>query len=91
MVAIDAATGKIQWEVDLPGDSFGGATVSGDLIFTSSFGGEILALDRATGETLWSYDAAGGINGWPAIAGDELYVPVGMAEPPVLLKFSLGG
>ncbi|WP_421120307.1 PQQ-binding-like beta-propeller repeat protein [Aquihabitans daechungensis] len=90
MVAIDAATGEIEWEVDLPGDSFGGATVSGDLIFTSSFGGEILALDRASGETVWSYDAPGGINGWPAIAGDELYVPVGMADPPQLLKFSLG-
>ncbi len=90
MVAIDAATGEIEWEVDLPGDSFGGATVSGDLLFTSSFGGEILALDRATGETVWSYEAPGGINGWPALAGDELYVPVGMADPPQLLKFDLG-
>lgn len=91
MVAIDAATGAIEWEVDLPGDSFGGATVSGDLIFTSSFGGEILALDRATGKTVWSYEAPGGINGWPALAGDELYVPVGMADPPQLLKFELPG
>jgi glucose dehydrogenase len=89
MVAIDAATGEIAWEVDLPGDSFGGATVSGDLIFTSSFGGEILALDRATGATVWSYDAPGGINGWPAIAGDQLFVPVGMASPPQLLAFQL--
>ena len=91
MVAIDAATGEIGWQVDLPGDSFGGATVSGDLIFTSSFGGEILALDRATGATVWTYDAPGGINGWPAIAGDQLFVPVGMASPPQLLAFQLGG
>lgn len=91
LVAIDAATGGIDWEVDLPGDSFGGATVSGDLIFTSSFAGKVLALDRADGATVWSYDAPGGINGWPALAGDELYVPVGMADPPQLLKFSLHG
>ncbi|HWJ96993.1 MAG TPA: PQQ-binding-like beta-propeller repeat protein [Acidimicrobiales bacterium] len=89
MVAIDADTGSIEWEVDLPGDSFGGSTVSGDLVFTSSFGGEVLALDRATGKTVWSYEAPGGINGWPAIAGGELYVPVGMADPPQLLKFEL--
>ncbi|MGN6696118.1 MAG: outer membrane protein assembly factor BamB family protein [Aquihabitans sp.] len=89
MVAIDADTGEIQWEADLPGDSFGGSTVSGDLVFTSSFGGEVLALDRATGKTVWSYEAPGGLNGWPAIAGDELYVPVGMADPPQLLKFQL--
>lgn len=91
MVAIDAATGKVKWDVKLPGDSFGGATVSGDLIFTSSFGGKILALDRTTGKTVWSYDAPGPINGWPAITGDELYVPVGMADPPQLLAFKLGG
>lgn len=90
MVAVDAATGKVRWKVDLPGDSFGGATVSGDLIFTSSFGGKILALDRDTGKTVWSYDAPGGINGWPAIAGDQLFVPVGMAKPPQLLAFELG-
>ena len=89
MVAIDAATGEIEGSVDLPGDSFGGATVAGDLVFTSSFGGEILALDLRTGETVWSYEAPGGINGWPAVAGDELYVPVGMADPPQLLKFEL--
>ena len=88
-VAIDAATGEIEWDVELDGDAFGGATVSGDLVFTSTFGGEVLALDRTTGETVWSYDAPGAINGWPAIAGDELYVPVGMGDTPQLLKFEL--
>lgn len=89
MVAIDAATGEIEWSVDLPGDALGGATVSGDLVFTSTFGGQVLALDRATGETVWSYQADGGINGWPALAGDALYVPVGMSDPPQLLAFEL--
>ena len=40
---------------------------------------------------MWSYDAPGGINGWPAVAGKQLFVPVGMAEPPVLLAFELDG
>lgn len=88
-VAIDAATGEILWDVPLDGDALGGATVSGDLVFTSTFGGEVLALDRATGETVWSFDAGGGINGWPAVAGDELYIPVGMASPSKLLKLEL--
>ena len=29
LVAIDAATGEIDWSVELPGDALGGATVSG--------------------------------------------------------------
>ncbi|WCO68947.1 PQQ-binding-like beta-propeller repeat protein [Iamia majanohamensis] len=89
MVAIDAATGEVEWDVDLPGDALGGATVAGDLLFTSTFAGEVLALDRATGETVWTYQAPGGINGWPAVAGDQLFVPVGMGETPQLLAFGL--
>lgn len=89
LVALDAATGKVRWDVKLPGDAFGGATVASDLVFTSTFGGKVLALDRATGKTVWSYQAPGGINGWPAIAGDQLFVPVGMSDPPQLLAFRL--
>ena len=89
-VAIDAATGEIDWSVKLPGDALGGATVAGDLVFTSTFGGQVLALDRTTGETVWTYQAAGGINGWITATDDELYVPVGTGETPQLLKFRLG-
>jgi glucose dehydrogenase len=89
VVAIDAATGEIQWDVELDGDSFGGATVSGDLVFTSTFAGEILALDRSSGEEVWSYQAPGGINGWPAIAGDQLIVPVGVGDAPQVMAFGL--
>ena len=40
LVAIDAATGDIVWDTDLPGDSFGGATVVNDLVFTSVITGD---------------------------------------------------
>lgn len=90
-VALDAATGEIDWSVKLPGDALGGATVAGDLVFTSTFGGEVIALDRATSETVWTYQASGGINGWITVTDDELYVPVGTGETPQLLKFQLEG
>ena len=89
LVAIDAATGAILWDVPLPGDGFGGATVVNDLVFTSVISGTILALDRATGETVWRYRAEGGINGWPAVAGDTLLVPVGFGDPGFLLALRL--
>ena len=59
-------------------------------MFTSTFGGEILALRRDTGKIVWRYQAPGGINGWPAVAGDELIVPVGTSNPPQILAFHLG-
>ncbi len=91
LVAIDAATGDIRWETDLPGDGFGGATVVNDLVFTSVITGLILALDRETGEIVWKHQAAGGINGWPAVAGDTLLIPIGFADPGFLLALRLGG
>ena len=89
MVAIDAATGDILWETDLPGDGFGGATVVNDLVFTSVITGLILALDRETGEIVWGHQAAGGINGWPAVAGDTIVIPVGFGDPGFLLALRL--
>ena len=90
-VAIDAATGRILWDVELPGDSFGGATVVNDLVFTSGLSGLILALHLERGETVWASQAPGGINGWPVFAGDMLIIPVGFGNPPVLLALGLPG
>ena len=89
LIAIDAATGDVIWDVELPGDGFGGATVVNDLVFTSVITGLILAHDRATGEIVWRHQAPGGINGWPAVAGATLVVPVGYGQPGVLYALRL--
>ncbi len=89
LVAIDAATGEIIWDVQLPGDSFGGATVVNDLVFTSVLSGRILVYKRETGELVWSHQAPGGINAWPAIVGPMLLMPIGFGNPPMLLALEL--
>jgi outer membrane protein assembly factor BamB len=91
VVAVDAATGEIEWSTEVPGDPLGGATVVNDLVFTTLLDGEILALDRATGEIVWQDDLPGGTNGWMAVAGDLLVVPAGNADPPQLVAYSLAG
>ena len=89
VVAVDAATGAILWDVVVPGDPTGGATVVNDLVLTATLQGQVLALDRKTGATLWTWDAPGGINGWPAVAGDEIFWPVGLSNPAVLVSLRL--
>ncbi len=89
LVAIDAASGAILWDAELPGDGFGGATVVNDLVFTSVISGIVLALDRASGEIVWKRQVEGGINGWPAVAGDTLLLPVGFGDPGFLLALRL--
>ncbi len=89
VVAIDAATGAILWDVFVPGDPTGGATVVNDLVLTATLQGQILALDRATGAVVWTWDAPGGINGWPAVAGDLIAWPVGLPNPALLVGLRL--
>jgi glucose dehydrogenase len=91
IVAIDATTGAVLWDVEVAGDPFGGATVVNDLVLTATFQGSIIALDRATGAEVWRYAAPGGINGWPAVAGDTVFWPIGLAEPARLLALRLPG
>jgi glucose dehydrogenase len=90
IVAVDAATGAIVWDVEVAGDPVGATTVVNDLVFTATFAGRIHALDRATGRAVWTYDAPGPINGWPAVAGDLIVWPVGLARPPRLVAFRVG-
>ena len=80
VVALDAASGDVLWDVEVPGDSFGGTTVVNDLLFGSLIDGRAFALDRATGREVWSLRLEGGINGWPAVAGDTIVVPVGIGR-----------
>jgi outer membrane protein assembly factor BamB len=88
--AIDAATGQIQWKADLDSPDFGAATVAGDLVFTSTFKGKVLAFDRTSGKQVWMWQAPGGINGFLSVAGDTLLVPVGLASPPQLVALRIG-
>ena len=88
-VAIDAASGEVLWDAELPGDSFGGATVVGDLLFVSLLDGRVFALERATGRELRSWRLEGGINGWPAVAGDTIVFPAGIGEAPRLVALRL--
>jgi outer membrane protein assembly factor BamB len=89
VTAVDAGTGAVLWEVDVPGDPLGGTAVVNDLVFTALLDGTVLALDRADGTEVWRHEAAGGINGWMAIVGDEVFVPVGNASPAEVLALRL--
>ena len=87
--AVDADTGEVLWEVDVPGDPLGGTAVVNDLVITGLMDGTLVAHDRESGEEVWTYAADGGINGWLSAAGDDLYVPVGNAETPHVLTLRL--
>jgi len=72
MVAIDLATGAVRWSTTLPQPAYGAATVSKDLVFTTTFDGKVIAFDRATGAIRWQGQLPAGTNATVAIVGDTL-------------------
>ena len=79
--ALDLETGKPLWERRLPQPVFGCATVSNDVVFTSTYDGRLYGFDTETGETVWEARAPAGVNAYPAVAGDLLLVQAGTDHP----------
>ena len=88
--AIDVNTGRVLWTSRLESEDFGSVVVVGDLVFTSTFIGKVLAFNRTSGKQVWSWQAPGGINGFLAAAGNRLLVPVGLGATPMLVSLKLG-
>jgi outer membrane protein assembly factor BamB len=94
MVALDVATGKQLWATTMPQMPLGGATVAGDLVFTTTLTGEVAALSRANGAIVWTSKLPAGSNSTLAITGDTLLagagVPLNSTDHPALVAYRLG-
>ena len=94
MVALNVGDGSIKWQRNLPQPAYGGATVSNDLVFTTTFEGKVIALDRATGNVVSQKQLPAGTNANIAIVGDTLITaasfPQGPGQKPVIIAYRLG-
>jgi len=78
IVAIDAATGQVMWDVFLETGIAGAApTIANDIFFTGGLDGIVRAYNLTDGSLAWSWQAPAGLNAPYAIAGDMLFVPAG--------------
>ena len=93
MVALDAATGTQLWTTTLPQMPLGGATVAGDLVFTTTLTGEVVAISRGNGSMVWTSRLPAGSNSTLAIAGDTLLagagIPLSSTDHPTLVAYRL--
>ncbi len=72
LVALDIASGRVRWDRKLPHSDYGGATISNDVVFTTTYEGRLWALNARSGETLWSAQLPAGTDTPVGIAGDTL-------------------
>jgi len=70
MVAVDQETGKIRWDDKLPATPYGAAAVTNDVVFTTTYNGDLYAFSTATGAILLKKPLSAGTNAPVAIAGD---------------------
>ena len=78
LVALEAATGHVLWQAHFSSPSFGCATVSNDVVFTSTYDGTVYGLRADDGKVLWRVRMGAGVNGCPAVVGDLLLVGSGL-------------
>ena len=81
------------WERRLPSPNFGCATVSNDVVFTSTFDGTVYAFAAADGKLVWRTRMRAGINACPAVVGDLILFGAGVRTAggltPELVAFGL--
>ena len=94
MVAIDQNTGKIKWQHKFTSPPYGAATVSNDLVWTTTFNGILWALNKSTGAVVWQKKLPAGTNAPLAIDGDSVILgagfPQGKGQKAVFVRYALG-
>jgi glucose dehydrogenase len=93
MVAIDVASGRVLWTTSLPTMALGAATVSNDLVFTTTFDGTVAALSRKDGSIVWRGTLPTRTNAPLTIAGDTLVTaasyPAEAGQKPQIVAYRL--
>jgi outer membrane protein assembly factor BamB len=93
LVALDGATGKVQWLRKGRSGSYAGATVVGDLVVVASLDGVASFYARSTGELVRTLRLPAGTNGTPAVTQDEIFVgaglPAGVNDQTALVAYKL--
>jgi alcohol dehydrogenase (cytochrome c) len=94
MVAVNQDTGAVQWDTLLPSSPYGAATVTNDVVFTTTVRGDLYALDASTGAILLKTPLSAGSNAPVAVDGDYVIAGAGAAMPPnqrnMIIAYKLG-
>jgi outer membrane protein assembly factor BamB len=95
LVALDIASGKVEWKNQLAVPVYGSPTAVNDMVFVATPDGAVYGLDAKSGGEVWTESLPAGSNSGLAVSGDTLLVPAGLpaaqGQKPALVAFRLGG
>jgi outer membrane protein assembly factor BamB len=93
-LAIDQSSGLVAWDDKLPSSPYGAATVTNDVVFTTTYDGTLYAFDTQTGKTLWQARLAAGTDAPVTVVGDTVITassfPSASGQPPMIVAYRLG-
>jgi alcohol dehydrogenase (cytochrome c) len=78
MVAVSQDTGKLIWADKLPSTPYGAATVTNNVVFTTTFSGWLYAFNAATGAILLKTPLSSGTNAPVIVDGDYVIAGAGV-------------
>jgi glucose dehydrogenase len=93
LVALDQNTGKILWDHHFASSAYGAATLSNDVVFTTTFDGTVWALDTKNGDVLWHQKLPAGTNTPVSVSGDTVITagsfPLAKNQKAEIVAYSL--
>ena len=95
MVAVNQDTGTVEWDDRLPSTPYGAATVTNNVVFTTTFSGDLYAFDAATGKILLAKPLSAGTNAPVTVDGDYVIAGADMPAPntpqqQLIIAYKLG-
>lgn len=78
LVALDAASGAVEWKHEFESAPFGATIVVNDLVFATTYDGNLYAFDTERGRVLWQTTLPTGTNVGVTVSGDTLLAPAGV-------------
>lgn len=94
LIAVNAATGEIEWKKELPTSAYGSATVVNDVVFTTTFDGTLYAFETSTGKELWKTKLSAGTNAPVTVVGDTVITagsfPQAAGQKALIIAYRLG-
>jgi glucose dehydrogenase len=95
LVALNKATGAVEWAKKVPAPAYGAPLVVNDLVFETTSEGIVHAFETKSGGEVWQGALPAGTNAGVMVNGDTLIAPAGLplaeGQTPELVAYRLGG
>jgi outer membrane protein assembly factor BamB/plastocyanin len=94
LVAVNEATGAVEWDDKLPSAPYGAVTLANDVAFTTTFNGTLYAFESSSGKELWKTTLSAGTNAPVAVVGDTVITagsfPQAAGQKAEIIAYRLG-